>query len=200
MASRGRSIFWENEKMNETAIFQRLLAASSVALSMTLLAQSAIAASGHVHGQAELEVAVEGATLTVTLRSPLDSLLGFERAPRTAAQKAAAETLLQRLRDPAALFKPSAAASCAPVSTEIDAPVLGVGPAGAAGTKQADKDAHAELVSTMRFRCEQPAQLRALDVALFEQYRRLHRIEARIVGPRGQSSARLTPARRTLNW
>ena len=184
--------------MSETTGFRRLVAASAVALSMT--AQPAMAASGHVHGQAELEVAVEGASLTVTLRSPLDSLLGFERAPRTAGQKAAAETLLQRLRDPAALFKPSAAAQCVPASTEIDAPVLGVTPAGAAGAKPADKDAHAELVSTMQFRCEQPAQLRALDVALFEQYRRLHRIEARIVGPRGQSSARLTPARRTLNW
>jgi hypothetical protein len=107
---------------------------------------------------------------------------------------------IPRTADSSRADRDSAAASCAPVSTEIDAPVLGVGPAGAAGTKQADKDAHAELVSTMRFRCEQPAQLRALDVALFEQYRRLHRIEARIVGPRGQSSARLTPARRTLNW
>lgn len=184
--------------MNDTTGFRRLVAASAVALCLT--AQAAMAASGHVHGQAELEVAVEGGSLTVTLRSPLDSLLGFERAPRTAAQKAAAETLLQRLRDPAALFKASAGAGCALVSTEIDAPVLGVAPAGASATRQADKDAHAELVSTMRFRCEQPAQLRALDVALFEQYRRLHRIEARIVGPRGQSSARLTPARRTLNW
>ncbi len=187
--------------MSETTGFRRLVAASAVALCMT--AQPAMAASGHVHGQAELEVAVEGANLTVTLRSPLDSLLGFERAPRTAGQKAAAETLLQRLRDPAALFKPSAAAQCVPASTEIDAPVLGVTPAGAAGaagTKAADKDAHAELVSTMRFRCEQAGQLRGLEVALFEQYRRLHRIEARIVGPRGQSSARLTQARRTLSW
>ena len=184
--------------MNETTAIRRLVVASAVALCLT--APAAMAASGHVHGQAELEVAVEGANLTVTLRSPLDSLLGFERAPRTAGQKAAAETLLQRLRDPAALFKASAAAGCAPVATEIDAPVLGVPPAAAGGTKPADKDAHAELVSTMRFRCEQPAQLRALDVALFEQYRRLHRIEARVVGPRGQSSTRLTPARRTLNW
>lgn len=186
--------------MNETARFRRLLAAGPVALSMTMLAQPAMAASGHVHGQAELEVAVEGIHLTVTLRSPLDSLLGFERAPRTAGQKAAAETLLQRLRDPAALFKPSVAAQCVPASTEIDAPVLGVTPAGTSGAKSADKDAHAELVSTMRYRCEQAGQLRGLEVTLFEQYRRLHRIEARIVGPRGQSSARLTPARRTLSW
>ena len=41
-------------------------------------------AQAHVHGAVQLEVALDGPTLSIALEAPLDSLLGFERAPRTA--------------------------------------------------------------------------------------------------------------------
>ena len=184
-----------------------------------LLALALVGAAGstmaqHVHGQAELEVAVSGDTLVLSLHSPLESLLGFEHAPRTAGQKAAAENLLLQLRKPETLFVPAAAAQCVAVSSIIDAPVLGAvrkdgagqaarAPAAAsnsAGHKEKEKQGHAELVAEFTFKCERADQLRGLEASLFDQFKNLRRLDVRIIGPRGQSSARLTPSRRSLTW
>lgn len=43
----------------------------------------------HVHGQAKLQVAVEGRTAELILQSPAANLLGFEHKPKNAEQKAA---------------------------------------------------------------------------------------------------------------
>lgn len=183
-----------------------------LAVVLTGVTNSAVA-QAHVHGQAELEVAVSGGTLVLGLHSPLDSLLGFERAPRTAAQKAAVDNLLLQFRKPEALFVPSAAAQCVPASSVIDAPVLGVvrqaagtpeskGPAAAAkaAAGHGAKDGHAELKAEFTFKCERADQLRGLEASLFDQFKNLRRLDVRIIGPRGQSSARLTPSRRSLTW
>ncbi|MCH8499932.1 MAG: DUF2796 domain-containing protein [Marinobacter sp.] len=41
----------------------------------------------HVHGEARLQVALEGQTAELILNSPADNLLGFEHAPRNDAQR-----------------------------------------------------------------------------------------------------------------
>jgi hypothetical protein len=56
--------------------------AAAVLFGATLPVPQARAAAAHAHGAAELGVAVDGPTVTLQLRSPLDSLLGFERAWR----------------------------------------------------------------------------------------------------------------------
>lgn len=188
-----------------TPIKQCLLALALAAAATTAAAQA------HVHGQAELDVTVSGGTLVLNLHSPLDSLLGFERAPRTAAQKTAVDNLLSQLRKPEALFVPSAAAQCVLASSIVDAPVLGVvrqvaaseskAPAAAkAAAGHGGKDGHAELKAEFTFKCGHAGELRGLEARLFDQFKRLRRLDARVVGPRGQSSARLTPSRRTLTW
>ena len=61
-----------------------------VAVALMLSALPVLAAQpahAHVHGAVQLDVAVDGPTLTLTLEAPLDSVVGFERAPRTAAEK-----------------------------------------------------------------------------------------------------------------
>jgi len=184
-----------------------------LAVVLTGVTNSAVA-QAHVHGQAELEVAVSGGTLVLGLHSPLDSLLGFERAPRTAAQKAAVDNLLLQLRKPEALFVPSAAAQCVPASSVIDAPVLGVVRQAASGAQDSkrpaakansesghsSKDGHAELKAEFTFKCDRADQLRGLEAKLFDQFKNLRRLDVKVIGPRGQSSARLTPSRRTLTW
>ena len=75
-------------------------------------------AQSHVHGAVQLEVALDGPTLSIALEAPLDSILGFERAPRTASEKQAAQDALTALRGNA-LFAPDAAAGCTPASASI---------------------------------------------------------------------------------
>jgi hypothetical protein len=54
----------------------------ALAAALTIVNPVAHAEKAHVHGAAELNVGVENDTLRIALESPLDSLLGFERAPK----------------------------------------------------------------------------------------------------------------------
>lgn len=146
-------------------------------------AQPAWAGKAHEHGVMKLDVALEGNTLSIALESPLDSFLGFERAPRTDAERKAAADLLSRLRGPdkgPPLFTADAAALCTLSKADVRAPVL------EARAQAAAKDGHADLDADYTFTCAQPAQLKSLDLGLFDTYRRLKRIDVQVAGPQGQ--------------
>lgn len=142
----------------------------------------------HEHGVARLSVAVDGNTLSIDLDAPLDGFLGFERAPRTDAERKAAAELLLRLRDAASLFKPDAEAGCKAGEVKVDAPVLEPGAKG--------KGEHADLEAQFIFQCAQPQALRTLDVGLFDAFKRLQRIDVQVAGAKRQSKLTLRrPAR-----
>lgn len=165
-----------------------LLAASTIAVLALAAASAAQAHKAHEHGVVRLDVAIEGGTLGIVAEVPLDNLLGFERAPRTDAERKAAADALARLRAPAGLFVVDAAAQCKLARAEVKAPVLEAG--------ANPKDGHADLDAEYRFECAQPAQLRTLELGWFEAFPRVQRIEVQVAGPQGQGKTTLRrPAR-----
>ena len=110
------------------------------------------AGKAHEHGALKLDVAIEGNKLAIEMEAPLDNLLGFERAPRTDAERKAAADVLARLRSPdkgSSLFVLDAAAQCTLSKAEVQAPVL------EPGAKAAAKDEHADLDASYEFSCAQ---------------------------------------------
>ncbi len=169
----------------------RLLARTLLAASLALPGLSAWPAPhAHEHGVGKLAEAVDGSTLTIDLDAPLDGFLGFERAPRNDAERKAAAGLLARLRDAAGLFRPDAAAGCKAGEAKVDAPVL---EPGAKGTGE-----HADLELQFSFQCAQPQALRTLDVALFDAFKRLQRIDVQVATAKGQSKLTLRRPARTV--
>src|SRR5688572_25222455 len=81
------------------------------------------AEQAHVHGYATLDVAVDGNILALRLESPLDSFVGFERAPKNEKERAALRRMAQALRSEQA-FLPSAAAACRLKDVALSSPVL----------------------------------------------------------------------------
>jgi len=182
---------------------------------MALAASAAHAGKAHEHGVVRLDVSVEGSTLNIDMLAPLDNWLGFERAPRTDAERKAAAEVLARLRNPqqgAPLFATDAGAQCQLTLAEVSAPVLepGAKPAAKTGaapvtpaaapkpapTPSPKGDEHADLEARYTFQCAQPGQLRTLDLGLFDAYKRIQRIHVQVVGPKGQSKVTLRrPAR-----
>ena len=63
------------------------------------------AGHAHVHGVAKMDIAVEPKTIVVHLETPLDNLVGFERAPRTDSERQRADEAVARLRAGDELFK-----------------------------------------------------------------------------------------------
>ena len=78
----------------------------------------------HVHGVVRLDVAVDAGTLTVLLDAPLDSVLGFEHAPRTAAERKAADALRAQLRRADTVVRPPAAAGCTAGTPQVTSEAL----------------------------------------------------------------------------
>lgn len=148
----------------------------------------------HVHGSASLEVTVDGPTLSLRLTTPLENLLGFEHAPRTAQQKKAVSDMAASLRKAEAHFMPAPAARCTAGSVTLDSPVL------RDGNTASQKDVHAELTAEYTFRCEQPEQLRGVEVRLFDAFRRLQRMDVQLAAPGVQKSYRLTSRQRLMAW
>ena len=175
---------------------------------MALAASAAHAGKAHEHGVVRLDVSVEGSRLTIDMVAALDNWLGFERAPRTDAERKAAAEVLARLRNPqqgTPLFVPDAAAQCQLVKAEVSAPVLepGAKPAVKSATAPASPPAahksggeHADLEASYTFQCAQPTPLRTLELGLFDAYKRIQRIHVQVAGPKGQSKVTLKrPAR-----
>ena len=175
---------------------------------MALAASAAHAGKAHEHGVVRLDVSVEGSRLTIDMVAALDNWLGFERAPRTDAERKAAAEVLARLRNPqqgTPLFVPDAAAQCQLVKAEVSAPVLepGAKPAAKSATAPASPPAahksggeHADLEASYTFQCAQPTPPRTLELGLFDAYKRIQRIHVQVAGPKGQSKVTLRrPAR-----
>jgi Protein of unknown function (DUF2796) len=175
-----------------TSLRATALACAAAAIVALVQAQPAAAAKPHQHGVVKLDAALDGNTLTLQMEAPLDSLLGFERRPRTEAERKAADAVLARVKDPASLLKPAAAAACSAGATQLNAEVLA--PA-AAGDKGRD---HAELEVSWTFTCGDAARLDAVEVGLFDAFRRIERIEVQVAGPKGQSRQTLTRTKRRL--
>lgn len=157
--------------------------------------------AAHAHGVMRLDIAVDQALLTVQLASPLDSLLGFERAPRTPAERRAADAMLSRMGEAAVLFKPNAAAQCVPTNVHIESAALQtttpvpdkkMGKEAAKGGEHADLDAHYE------FTCAHPEQLTTLEIGLFNAFPRLRKIEVQVAGAKAQSRQTLQRPNRVI--
>lgn len=163
----------------------RVLSAMLLALpALTLAHQKA-----HVHGQARLEVVVDGPVLSIALESPLDGIVGFEHPPRTPAQKQTAAQALAVLKEPARLFTLPAEAGCRAEATELTAPVL---------EGQASKDGHGDLDARWTFRCTAPDKLATLEQGLFAAFPRLARLDVQVAGPKGQRKQTLRKPERAV--
>ena len=164
---------------------------------------AAYAAGPHEHGAATLHVAVEGDRLHLELSSPLENLVGFERAPRNEKETAAVKAMAERLREPERLFVPTPDAKCTRASVDLESPVLDPALLGGKPRTAPAKPtggAHASIDAVIVFRCERPQQLTGLEVKAFEAFPKLKRLDVKVAGAKKQSGARLTPRNPRLSW
>ena len=162
-----------------------------------MLAATAVSAAAHphahphahTHGLMTLDVAVDAQTLTLAMSSPLDSFLGFERAPRSAAERQRVADMVARLKAADQLFEPDAAAACQLSRVDLESAALGLGAAHGHG----EKDEHGDIAVDIVFTCARAAQARFIDIRLFDAYPRLRSIDAQVAAPQGQFKRSLRP-------
>jgi len=171
--------------------FQRSARATSAA---TLWLTAAACAAGpaehaHVHGLARLDVAVEAKRITLQLDTPLDNLLGFERAPRTPAERRQAEAAIAQLKAAATLFRIDPAAGCTLAQVALTSAALKLGTPDPADATSG----HADLDGSFEFACTAGAKAGYIDTTLFA-FPTLRQVEVQVAAPTGQFKCTLTRA------
>jgi len=152
------------------------LSLAGLALALPL---AATAGGAHVHGLAQMDIAVEAKKISIALETPLDNLVGFERAPRTDSERKRADEAVARLRAGDQLFKFDAAAGCKLANVSLESPALGLGTAKAAAGE------HAELRGSWEFDCTDANQAAQVEVGLFA-FNQLKRVQVQLVLPKAQ--------------
>lgn len=156
------------------------------------LGAGAAAAGPHEHGVGQMQVAVDGRMLAIAVRLPAKDLVGFERAPRTDAERTRIEDARKALADPA-LFRPAAAAKCAVASAPSASAPAFSGKAGAA-------DDHVDFEAAHLFECAEPGALAALEHGVFKAFPRIKQLEVQAVTAKGQRQATLTHGKPRLSF
>lgn len=191
-------------------------------LAMLALAAAAQEAQTHVHGRASLDIALENNEITATLRTPMDNLVGFEHAPRTAEQRALAEQARKQLQQFDQLLVADPAAKCSLSNVDIAWDALehtgnhSHNPHQHNNAKDAEhndsehthdhghenetahagsddqRDGHADAEVTAHFICTGSGNPAYIDARLFQTFPGLHQLVVQVVTPTGQSGATLT--------
>jgi len=145
----------------------------------------------HQHGTGRLDIVVEGAQLSVSLDVPQHDLVGFERPAQGARELLAVQATLEKLRLPARLFEPTAAAQCTPGDAKIDAPLL---------EGKASGSGHGDIEASYVYRCANPQALNGLRVKVGEAFPRLRSLAVSFAGPQGQKAGRVDARQPVFSW
>lgn len=172
--------------MKSTPALPRVLPAAWMCLAVGLLPGLAAAQAhghshaAHEHGRASVDIAIERGEVTLALDTPLDNLLGFERAPRTPAERQAADAAVAKLRAADGWVRIDPRAGCRLGDVVLQSAALGLG----GDTRQPGE--HAEIEATVTYRCTDAAKATYIDLALADAFKRMRTVTVQVVGPQGQ--------------
>ena len=158
-----------------------IVTAKNLLAAFALVSHAAFAAGhAHVHGIAKLDIAVDAGSLVVQFESPLDNLLGFERAPRTDAERRQVDTALARLKSPV-MFSIDPAAQCQLDRAELSSSALKLGHP----DPKEEEQGHADIDGRFEFSCLNAHKATYVDVGLFG-FDHLQQLEVQVATPHGQ--------------
>ncbi len=156
----------------------------------------------HVHGEAQLLIALEGSTLEIEFLSPAMNIVGFEHQPANEAQSHAIESAIETLKQPGLLFSLPSAAKCAPVSIKVESPLAEHGEHDHEHSKEASHDheeePHSDFTGHYSFHCAGMSRLGSIVIEIFKQFPGTEVIEVQSISKQGQQKIELTPDHNTL--
>ena len=149
----------------------------------------------HVHGVAEINIAVEGTKAAVEFRAPAESVMGFEHEAKSESDKKKRDAALEQLRAKGGqmvVFDPKLGCKSSDMKTAI------VEAKGDSTKAQAGKDAHKdqkksgehrEVHGTFSVACDKPLAGSRVKFGVHKVYRDIQEIKVQVLGDSGQSGA-----------
>ena len=149
----------------------------------------------HVHGVAEINIAVEGTKATVEFRAPAENVMGFEHEAKSESDRKKRDAALEQLRakrDQMVLFDAKLGCKSSDVKTAI------VEPKGDHAKAQSGKDAskdqkksgeHREVHGTFSVECDKALAGSRVRFGVSKIFRDIQEIKVQVLGDSGQSGA-----------
>lgn len=178
--------------------------------SLAFLPTISMSADKHVHGEAELFIAIEGNQVLLEFESPADNIIGFEHAPKTQLQQKQLESSLVKL-DSHTSIATFSEANCQQISAEVTSPFKdhhktetnedSHEPAHKEHSHEEhghEKDheeetSHTEFHASYALQCSEAAQkIRTIDINAFKHFTGIKKITVNWVTPNGQGSTKAT--------
>lgn len=147
----------------------------------------------HVHGQATVQVGIDGGDMDIALQAPGMGILSFERAPATPTERDQLTRAIAALKAGRWIQLP-AAAGCALINHQVRADGFSAGEAGHVDAEGHAHHHHAGFEAQLRYRCTAPSQLSHLQVTLAAYFPALHETVVEIATVKGQGRAVLRGA------
>jgi hypothetical protein len=157
----------------------------------------------HVHGEAQLLIALEGDNFEIEFHSPAMNIVGFEHQPNTEAQRKTIESAIDTLKKPDRLFILPPSAQCHSIQSEVKSPLSQHPEPEHHGHEHSHQDAHSgeihsNFTAHYHYQCDKMAQLKRIEIELFNQFPATERIEVQSISPKGQQKVDLIPGHSTL--
>lgn len=173
----------------------------------------------HVHGVAQLNVAIEGNNIYIEFFSPAANIVGFEHHPRTHEQKNAVKEAVNELLAGASLFLLSAKSESRLVKSSVDTDIVEdadhhpESEHDHAKMENHDKEdhndkehseadeheSHSEFEAEYHFICKKPDRLSQIDVRLFQVFPGIEHIEVQLLNGTMQTAIDLTAKKNKIS-
>lgn len=181
----------------------------------------------HEHGHGFLNVAIDGASVSIEFQGPGSEVVVSTAAPGSDERKRDAAAAVTTLEQPARLFRFPAAAGCAVTSAKAHFTVIGDEPKGAAHASDAGKThssgkagnhdkghghgkaeghgdggshkGHRDYHGAYAFTCTAPAKLSEIGLVYFETFPKAGKLTVQLIGPKGQTQIEATRAAATVD-
>ncbi len=185
------------------------MATATVALLTVTASFGAYAASdefaqrgAHVHGNLTVNIALDSGQLTIGIDAPAINVVGFERAPRSSAERQSVADVESWLRSGRNLVGVPRAAGCTLGNVELQSPDW-TATADRDGHSHADHDdehenadaeGHADYEVRVRYDCRDIAALAFVDLWLLQRLPNVQQADVNIVSASLQTATTATPA------
>ena len=133
----------------------------------------------HVHGQATLDIGLEGRGGTLEFRAPADDLYGFEHAPKTAAERTKQSAAFALLRTKGTeLVKFDATLGCTLTATAV-------------GVLE-EKGGHGDVRATYTLACQKATAGRPIAFGFSKAFPGVHSVKVQLLSETQQVGATIT--------
>ena len=151
--------------------------------------QALVASEAHHHGRLSVSVVVDGKELVVLLEGPAEHFLGFEHAPETEQEKAILRSTVDSF-DETPLLAPAAAAKCERIANDDYSKSEALTGSGH----------HREFEMQWKWLCEEPEQIRALEVEGADRVGGVDEAEVTVITNAGQGYSHVRFPQATIDF